>query len=453
MMVISRAIGGTLLTHALMLCAALTVAGPVTARGTSQEEATALRERLAGQAAALEEQVIAWRRDLHQHPELGNREFRTSRIVAEHLERVGLDEVRTGIAHTGVVGLLQGGKPGPTVALRADMDALPVTEAVDLPFASKVRATYNGQEVGVMHACGHDVHTAVLMGAAQVLAEMRDDLPGKVMFIFQPAEEGPPEGEEGGAALMLEEGIFEPPPAAIFGLHTWPIPAGRLAYRPGGMMAGADHLHVTVRGTQTHGAMPWDGIDPIVVASQIVLGLQTIASRQLDSRSPTIITIGTIHGGVRHNIIPDQVEMTGTIRILDPENRRNVLDRIRRTAERIAESAGAVATVEFDPYGPVTFNDPELTRRMVPTLERVAGPGMAEEIPPVMPSEDFSYYQQQVPGLYFFLGIGDPDLGPGEIAPNHSPHFAVDEDAILVGVRAMASVALDYLLLESAGNP
>jgi amidohydrolase len=419
---------------------------------TAQEEATGLRERLAEEAAGVEDQVLTWRRDLHQHPELGNREFRTSKIVAEHLQRLGLDEVRTGVAHTGVVGILEGGRPGPTVALRADMDALPVTEAVDLPFASKARTEYNGQEVGVMHACGHDVHTSVLMGTAQILAEMQEDLPGKVMFIFQPAEEGPPAGEEGGATLMLEEGIFDPPPDAIFGLHTWPTPTGQLGYRAEGMMAGADELHITVRGSQTHGAMPWDGIDPIVVASQIVLGLQTITSRQLDTRSPTIITIGTIHGGVRHNIIPDEVKMTGTIRVLDPENRENVLDRIRRTAEKIAESAGATATVEIEQYGPVTFNDAELTRRMAPTLEWAAGPGMAVEILPVMPSEDFSYYQQRVPGLYFFLGIGDPDLGPGEVAPNHSPHFAVDEDAILVGLRAMSSLAVDFLLLESAAD-
>jgi len=416
---------------------------------TAQEEATGLRERLAKEAAGLEDQVLAWRRDIHQHPELGNREFRTSEMVAEHLKKLGLDEVRTGVAHTGVVGILVGGRPGPTVALRADMDALPVTEAVDLPFASRARAEYNGQEVGVMHACGHDVHTAVLMGTAQLLAEMRKDLPGKVMFIFQPAEEGPPAGEEGGAKLMLKEGVFEPPPAAIFALHTWPTPTGQLGYRAEGMMAGADELHITVRGRQTHGAMPWDGIDPIVVASQIVLGLQTITSRQLDPRSPTVITVGTIHGGVRHNIIPGEVKMTGTIRVLDPENRQNVLDRIRRTAESIAESAGATATVEIEPSGPVTFNDPELTRKMAPTLEWAAGPGMAVELLPVMPSEDFSYFQQRVPGLYFFLGIGDPDLGPGEVAPNHSPHFLVDEDAILVGLRAMSSLALDFLLLES----
>jgi amidohydrolase len=249
---------------------------------------------------------------------------------------------------------------------------------------------------------------------------------------------------------MLEEGVFEPPPAAIFGLHTWPMASGHLGYRAGGIMAGADHLNITVRGRQTHGAMPWNGVDPIVVSAQIVLGLQTITSRQTDARAATVITIGSIHGGVRHNIIPDEVKMTGTIRLLDPESREDVLARVRQTAERIAESAGASATVEIIPYGPVTYNDPELTRRMVPTLTRIAGPGAAVEVLPVMPSEDFSYFQQRVPGMYFFLGIVPPGVDPAAAAPNHSPRFFVDEDAVLVGVRAMASLALDFLLLAAA---
>ena len=316
---------------------------------------------------------MAWRRDIHEHPELGNREFRTAALVAEHLRALGM-EVRTEVGHTGVVATLRGGRPGPVVALRADMDALPVTELVDLPFASKVRTTYNGQEVGVMHACGHDNHVAILMGVADVLASVKDDLPGSVKFIFQPAEEGAPSGERGGAELMLEEGAFEnPTPEAVFGLHVAPGPLGHLSYRSGSAMASSDGLRIVVRGRQTHGAIPWGGIDPIVVSSQIVLGLQTIASRQLPvTLTPSIITIGSIHGGVRGNIIPDEVEMVGTIRTFDEEVREDIHRRIRQTAELIAASAGATAEVFISEGYPVTENDPALTERMVPTLQRVA---------------------------------------------------------------------------------
>ncbi len=403
-----------------------------------------LHREIDRRAAEVENQVIEWRRDIHRFPELGNREVRTAGLVAEHLRHLGVDEVRTGIAHTGVVGVLKGGRPGGVVALRADMDALPVTEKVDLPFASKVRSEYRGQEVGVMHACGHDAHTAVLMGAASVLAGMRAELSGTVVFIFQPAEEGPPPGEEGGARLMIEEGALDDPvPGAIFGLHTMTAPAGLLGYRPGGILAGADGLHIVVHGRQTHGALPWKGVDPIVVASQIVLGLQTIPSRQLNVTSPTIVSIGSIHGGARGNIIPEQVEMTGTIRILNPATRADVHERIERTATGIAASAGATASVKITPYAPVTYNDPELTSRMASTLQRVAGPQRAVEVPPLTASEDFSHYQQHIPGFYFFLGINAP--GVAEAAPNHSPHFFVNEDALVVGVRAMASLAYDYL--------
>ena len=306
--------------------------------------------------------MVTWRRDIHQHPELSNREFRTAALVADHLRALGM-EVRTEVAHTGVVATLRGGRPGPVVALRADMDALPVTEMVDLPFASRERAIYNGQEVGVMHACGHDNHVAILMGVADVLASVRDDLPGTVKFIFQPAEEGAPEGERGGAELMLEEGAFENPrPEVIFGLHVGPNRVGRLTYRAGSTMASADWLRIVVRGRQTHGAAPWGGIDPIVVSSQIVLGLQTVASRQLPvTLTPSIITIGSIHGGVRGNIIPDEVEMVGTIRTFDAEVRQDIHRRIRLTAEQIAASAGATAEVEITHGYPVTVNDPELT--------------------------------------------------------------------------------------------
>lgn len=388
-------------------------------------------------------QVVEWRRDFHQHPELGNREFRTSGIIAEHLEALGMD-VETGIAHTGVVGILRGGRPGPVVALRADMDALPVEERVDLPFASQVRTQYNGQDVGVMHACGHDNHMAILLGAASVLAGMQDELPGTVMFIFQPAEEGAPEGEEGGAELMLAEGIFDDlRPDAVFGLHVWPIPAGVIAVREGGTMASSDAFSITVQGQQTHGAAPWAGIDPIVVASQIVMGLQTIPSRQLNSTTtPSIVTVGAINGGLRSNIIPDSVKMIGTLRTFDADTRTQIHERVTRTAEQIAASAGATAEVEISLGYPVTANDPGLTRAMQPTLQRVAGDRLIES-PLITGAEDFSYYANEVPGMFFFLGIAadDPDM----VYPNHSPYFYADERALPVGVQAMTALALDFL--------
>ena len=390
--------------------------------------------------------VIAWRRDIHEHPELSNRETRTAELVANHLRSLGL-EVRTGVAHTGVVGVLKGGKPGPVVALRADMDALPVTEEVDVPFASKVRTTYNGQDVGVMHACGHDTHTAMLMGVAEILAGMRKDLPGTVKFIFQPAEEGAPTGERGGAALMIEEGALDDPkPSAIFGLHVLPFPAGDIRYRPGGIMASADAFRIVVHGRQTHGAQPWNGVDPIVVASQIVLGLQTITSRQVDlTAGPDVITVGAINGGVRFNIIPDSVVMQGTIRTFDTAVRNDIHQRIRRTAESIAQSAGATAQVVIDTFTAVTYNDPALTQQVLPTLREVAGANHVTLTPPITPAEDFSRYQQRVPGVFFFLGITPPGTDPSKAAPNHSPRFFVDEAALPTGVRAMAHLAVDYL--------
>ncbi len=402
-------------------------------------------------AADVEDKVIAWRRDFHEHPELGNREFRTAERVADHLRRLGMD-VRTKVAHTGVVGVLTGNENGPVVALRADMDALPVTEAVDLPFASKVRTTYNGREVGVMHACGHDNHVAILMGVAEVLAELRDELPGSVKFIFQPAEEGAPAGEEGGAELMIREKALEAPkPDAIFGLHVMPAPVGLIEVRSGAFMASSDGLKIVVRGRQTHGAMPWGGVDPIVVASQIVLGLQTIASRQVNiTAAPAIVTIGSIHGGVRGNIIPDEVEMVGTVRAFDPEMRADIHRRIRKIAESLAEAAGATAEVTIDLGYPVTINDPELTRRMWPVLESVAGPGRLGESPRLTVAEDFSYFQQQVPGVYFSLGVAPPDADPAEVASNHSPLFFADERALKLGVRALAHLAAAYL--EGSGE-
>ena len=391
--------------------------------------------------------VIAWRRDIHQHPELGNQEVRTAKLVADHLKSLGMD-VRTGVAVTGVVGVLKGGKPGPVVALRADMDALPVTEMVDLPFASKVRATYGGQEVGVMHACGHDTHVAMLMGVAEVLAGMRAQLPGTIKFIFQPAEEGLPPGQVGGAEQMLKEGAFEnPKPNAVFGLHVMsPIPAGQIRYKPGGQLASVDRMQIVVRGKQTHGAAPWGGVDPIVTASQIVLGLQTIASRQVDvTKAPIIVTVGQINGGVRNNIIPDSVVMVGTLRSLDPEMREDVRARVKRTAEQIAEAANATAEVSIYPGYPVTMNDATLTQWAAPILERVAGKGKANLGPPSLGGEDFSYFANEVPGVFFFLGTVPADKDPKTAAANHSPYFFVDESTLPVGVRALATLAVEYL--------
>lgn len=389
--------------------------------------------------------VISWRRDIHQHPELSNRETRTAKVVADHLRALGL-EVQTGVAKTGVVGILRGGRPGPVVALRADMDGLPVTEMVDVPFKSTVKSTFNGQDVGVMHACGHDAHVAMLMGAAEILTALKAQLPGTVKFIFQPAEEGAPTGETGGAGDMIAAGVLDNPKVdAIFGLHVMPSENGTLWFKPGGLMASSDNLRITVTGKQTHGAVPWGGVDPIVVSAQIITGLQTIVSRQADiTNAPAIVTIGRINGGIRFNIIPDDVVMEGTIRALDPEMQKDIHARIRRTAEHIAESAGAKATVEIRIGNPVTFNDPELTETMTPALQRVA-PNKVFTVRPRTVAEDFSLYQQKVPGLFFYLGINKPGVDPATVAENHSPHFYVDESALPTGVRALAHLAVDYL--------
>jgi amidohydrolase len=409
--------------------------------------ATAAPPRVDEAAARVEPRVIATRRDIHQHPELGNREFRTAKLVADRLRELGI-EVQEKVAHTGVVGILRGGKPGRVVALRADMDALPVTEQVDLPFASKVRAEYNGQQVGVMHACGHDAHVAILLGVAEVLSGMKRDIPGTVKFIFQPAEEGAPRGEEGGAELMVKEGVLDNPKVdAIFGLHvTSRYAVGELTYRPEGMMAAVDTLTIKVTGKQTHGAYPWLGVDPIVAASQIVLGLQTIPSRQLDSTlAPSVVTIGAINGGVRNNIIPDHVTMIGTIRSLNAKMRDEIHARIKRTAENIASAAGATAEVTIDAGYPITYNDPALTEQMAPTLRRVAGAKNTRVVNAVLGAEDFSFYQQKVPGLFFWIGTRPANQTPEEAPSNHSPLFYVDESGLLLGVRALTHAALDYL--------
>ena len=401
-------------------------------------------------AAAVGDKVLQWRRDFHQHPELGNRETRTAKIVADQLKKLGL-EVKTGVAHTGVIARLKGGKPGPRLAIRADMDALPVTEEVDLPFASKVRSTYAGQDVGVMHACGHDAHTAILLGVATALAGMRQELPGEVMFIFQPAEEGSPPGEEGGAKLMLQEGLFrDAKPDAVLGLHVfYTLHAGQVGLREGPLLAGSDRFKIRVLGAQTHGAQPWRGVDPIVTAAAIVSQAQTIVSRQLDiSKLPAVITFGMFQGGVRYNIIPDKVELEGTVRTFDKDMRDDLFKRLHRTAEGVAAAQGARVELEAPMPGaqnPVTRNDAALTRRLRPSLEKAVGKDNVVDVPPNMVAEDFSYFADEVPGLYFFVGVVPPGQDLATAAPNHSPKFFMDEKALDIGTRAMLQAAVDFL--------
>ncbi|MEX0298089.1 MAG: amidohydrolase [Kordiimonas sp.] len=396
---------------------------------------------------AVESEVIELRHHFHQNPELSNREFETSKKIAEFLTELGL-EVQTGVAHTGVVAVLKGGKPGPVVALRSDIDALPVTETTGLPYASTKRTTYLGRDVGVMHACGHDAHISILMGAAKVLTSMREDIPGTVKFIFQPAEEGAPKGEEGGAELMIKEGVLggEYAPEAIFGLHVWPGEAGSIIYRPRGAMAASDTFYITVDGKQTHGSSPWLGVDPVVTSAQILSAIQTIPSRQLAiTAAPSVITVGTIHGGVRHNIIPEVVEMSGTIRPFDKDVRKSLLAKLEKTVKHIAKSAGAEATFELQPNTPVTYNNVELTNRMVPSLEKAAGKDMVSLNPVIMAAEDFAYYGEKIPAFFFMLGVGQDGVALEDMPSNHRPDFFVNDRALKTGVRAMATVAVDYL--------
>lgn len=398
-------------------------------------------------SAEIEDRVIAWRRDFHRHPELSNREFRTAEVVAGELRDMGL-EVETGIAHTGVVGYLRGAQERPLVAIRADMDALPVTEATGLPFASTVTTEFRGQEVGVMHACGHDTHMAMQLGVASNLVTLGDELPGSVLFIFQPAEEGAPEGEEGGAELMLKEGLFERyRPDVVFGMHAFSnLNTGQIGYRAGAIMASADAFELTIRGRQTHGARPWDGVDPIVVAAQIITSVQTIVSRQVDvTRAPAVVSFGAINGGIRSNIIPDEVELIGTIRNLDMATRDRVHEQLRTTVTGIAELAGAQADLEIIEMYPVTANDPALTRQMLPTIERVVGrENMIEGVPRTV-AEDFSFFALEVPGLYLTLGVTPPDVDAATAPANHSPLFYVDEAALITGVRVLSHLVMDYM--------
>ena len=399
-------------------------------------------------AERLEPKVVAWRRDFHQNPELGNREVRTARVVAEHLRALGFDSVQEKVAHTGVVGVLKGGKPGPVVALRADMDALPVAEEVDVPFKSTVRTEWNGQHCGVMHACGHDAHTSILMGVAEILAEVRSRIPGTVKFIFQPAEETPPIGENGGAKMMIEQGCMKAPDVdAIFGLHVTSVfPTGMIGYRSGPLMASADDFRVFVRGVQTHAAMPWRGVDPIVVTSQIVLGLQTIVSRQMNiTHEPSVVTVGVFHGGVRHNIIPDEVKLEGTIRTFDETQRNEIHKHVTRISEMIAAAGGATAKVHIHRWYDVTVNDPGLTEWSIPTLGRMAGEQHVKVIDKVCGAEDFSFYQKEVPGFFYFVGCTPRDRDAETAAPNHSPRFYVDEDCLKIGMKTLSTLALDWL--------
>ncbi len=415
--------------------------------GNAQNGAYPDIDRMADQVEA---QVIQWRRDFHQNPELSNREFKTAEKIAAHLKSLGL-EVRTGVAITGVIGILRTGRPGPVVALRADMDALPVTERTPVPFASRARGEYLGEEVGVMHACGHDTHVAMLMGAAQILVNMKSQLKGTVVFIFQPAEEGAPPGEKGGAGLMVEEGVLDNPKAdVVFGLHiNAQTEVGMIRFKPGGTMAAADRFVITVKGKQTHGSTPWTGIDPVTVAAQIVLGLQMIVSRQTElTKEPAVISVGKISGGVRNNIIPEEVELVGTIRTLDPEMQDMIHEKIRQTATNIAEASGAKAVVEIERYVPVTYNNLELTQAMGPTMKRVAGEDNVVVTRAVTGAEDFSFFANKIPGLFLFLGGMPKGKNPTESAPHHTPDFYIDESGMKLGVRMLCNLTVDYMIMR-----
>jgi len=403
---------------------------------------------LEAEIKAVDGKVVTWRRDFHQNPELSNREVRTSGIVAAHLKKLGLP-VETGIAKTGVVALLDTGKPGPTIALRADMDALPVVERTDLPFRSTVKSNYRGEEVGVMHACGHDSHVAVLMGVAEILVRMKRELRGNVLFVFQPAEEGAPEGEKGGASLMLQEGLFTRfKPEVAFGWHAWAsLNTGEIGFRSGPFMAGSQPWKAVVNGKQTHGSRPWQGIDPIVTAAQIINGLQTVVSRQVDiTRNPAVVSVGAIKGGVRNNIIPDSVEMIGTIRTFEDAQYQQITLAMRRMVENVAEANGTTAVFTLDEYrNPVTFNDPALTARMLPSLRKAAGDANVREIPLITGAEDFAYFAKAVPGLFFMVGVTPVGTDPVAAPSNHSPLFYLDEAALPIATRAMTQLAVDYL--------
>jgi len=396
--------------------------------------------------SSIESKVIQWRHEIHQNPELSNREFNTAKKVAAHLESLGI-EVTTGIAITGVVGVLKGNKPGKVVALRADMDGLPVTERNSLPYKSQATAIFNNQQTGVMHACGHDTHVAILMGVAEILAENRD-FAGTVKFIFQPAEEGPPAGEEGGALLMVKEGVLKNPDVdAVFGLHiSSETPVGHINYKTKGIMAAADSYKIVVGGKQSHGSTPWKSIDPIMISSQIINGIQTIISRNSQlTNEGAVVSVGAIHAGIRSNIIPESAEMIGTIRTLDEDMQNIIHERLYDMVPQIAAAYGGTATVTINKTAALTYNDEALTQMMVPTLERAVGASNVHVIKAITGAEDFSYFQQQVPGLYFFLGGMDPAMNPADAPSHHTPDFVVQDEGMIHGVKVMVDLALDYL--------
>ena len=395
----------------------------------------------------IEAKVIEWRRHIHQNPELSNREFETAKYIESHLKNLGIT-VQTGVAKTGVVGILKGEKPGKVVALRADMDALPVTERNNLPFKSKVTSTYNGKKIGVMHACGHDSHVAILMGVAEVLSAMKKDIRGTVKFIFQPAEEGAPKGEEGGAELMVKEGVLKNPNVdAIFGLHiSSGLDVGKITYKPGGIMAASQSYEINVLGKQAHGSRPWASVDPIVASVQIINGLQTIISRESElTKEGAVITVGMINAGIRSNIIPERAKIIGTIRTLDYGMQEFINRRMKEMVPDIAKSFRAEATIDIDKGYPITYNNEKLTSKMLPTIQRIAGKDNVMEIDAVTGAEDFSFFQQKVPGLYFFLGGKALDVKPEDAAGHHTPDFLLDESGFVLGVKTLASLSLDYL--------
>lgn len=418
----------------------------------AQKSAVDLTDKIVQAADKIESRCIAWRRDIHQNPELGNNEFRTAKLVADHLRSLGI-EVKEKVGKTGVVGILKGDKPGPCIGLRADMDALPVVERVDLPFASKVKSTYNGREVGVMHACGHDTHVAILMSVAEILAGMKKDLKGTVKFVFQPAEEGPPEGEEGGAPLMVKEGALDNPKVDVmFGLHIGAeTEVGKINYRSGGTMAASDWFTIKVKGKQTHGSQPWAGIDPVVVSAQIINGLQTIISRQTDlTKNAAVISVSTIHGGVRSNIIPEDITMTGTIRTLDTGMQNLIHQKIILTASKIAEASGATAETVIEKKTLVTYNNPALTKLMLPSLIKAAGESNVEEVPAVTGAEDFSFFAEKVPSLFFFIGGKTKGADPKTVFPHHTPDFHIDESGMKTGIKVFCNLVFDYMNLQTA---
>lgn len=409
-----------------------------------------LDKKISDLSSAVESKVIEWRHDIHEHPELSNREFRTAEKIAKHLESLGI-EVHTGVAKTGVVGVLKGGKPGKVVALRADMDALPVTERVDLPFKSEVTAVFNGQTTGVMHACGHDTHVAMLMGVAEVLSKIKSDLSGTVVFIFQPAEEGAPGDEEGGAELMVKEGVLKTYKVdAIFGLHiSSGTHVGKINYKPGGALAASQKYVIDVKGKQAHGSTPWKSIDPIVASAEIINGLQTIISRESElTNEAAVITVGAIHSGIRNNIIPESAQMIGTIRTLDYDMQKKINRRMEEMVPAIAAAFGATATIDIAKGTPITYNDPDLTAKMLPTLQKVAGADNVKLVKAITGAEDFSFYQEQIPGFFFFLGGTPLNVKESDAPSHHTPDFFIDESAMLLGVKAMSQVAVDFLNLK-----